>query len=162
MSRDQRIEQAWAEIRDTFADSMLNQSQKETFVKSILSGVLANPPGLETVPEGTMAVIQSLDDFQVEYKKFTRDNAPGNDYWSGKFRALIGSARAILTRHRATQCQHKWNSISMEFISYDICTECYGIGNKETGVIFCYVPEEKRLKPNNRATQDKETHNGQD
>jgi hypothetical protein len=59
----------------------------------------ATPPGLETVPEGTMAVIQSLDDFQVEYKKFTRDNAPGNDYWSGKFLALIGSARAILTRH---------------------------------------------------------------
>jgi hypothetical protein len=63
----------------------------------------ATHPGLETVPEGTMAVIRSLDDFQAEYKKYTRDNAPGNDYWSGKFLELIGSSRAIITRHRATQ-----------------------------------------------------------
>lgn len=37
-------EQAWAEIRDTMADSMLNQDQKRAFVISILQGRLANPP----------------------------------------------------------------------------------------------------------------------
>lgn len=37
-------EQAYAEIRDTLADSMLNTAQKKAFVISILEGKLANPP----------------------------------------------------------------------------------------------------------------------
>lgn len=40
---DPQIDQAWAEIRDTMADNLLNLAQKEIFVKSILSGSLAHP-----------------------------------------------------------------------------------------------------------------------
>lgn len=37
-------DQAFAEIRDVFADTMLNMAQRKTFVISILRGQLANPP----------------------------------------------------------------------------------------------------------------------
>ena len=106
------------------------------------------PPGLETVPEGTTEAIGKA------FESLVRWIDDGSLYPSGKDSEAYAACQSILTRHRAPQCQHKWNSISAEFISYDICAECYGIGNKETGAIFCYVPEEKRLKPNNQATQD--------
>lgn len=44
MTTTKTADQAWAEIRDTMADTILNMKQKEAFVRSVLSGILANPP----------------------------------------------------------------------------------------------------------------------
>ena len=43
MLEEKDIEQAYIEIRDTFADKLLNTEQKKNFVIAILKGQLANP-----------------------------------------------------------------------------------------------------------------------
>lgn len=58
------LEHAWAEIRDTMADTILNQDQKKAFVISILKGQLANPPPppMEAKPAPASPTVSDLLD----------------------------------------------------------------------------------------------------
>lgn len=54
------LDQAWAEIRDTMGDTLLNAQQKEAFVRSILAGVLANPVA---APQDDLEIIAERDQY---------------------------------------------------------------------------------------------------
>lgn len=100
------LDQAWAEIRDTMADTLLNDKQKEVFVRSILAGVLANPVAApqgeaERLREAARKMVDDLDDLIGQSRgviglHLNGDEAPWEDLCEGgRYEGWLGSLETL-------------------------------------------------------------------
>lgn len=71
------LEQSWAGIRDTMADSLLNEEQKKAFVISILRGRLANP---HPQAQATTSPLCHCGHTRHVHGTHYHDNAPPGDH----------------------------------------------------------------------------------
>ena len=97
------VDQAWAEIRDTMADKLLNVEQKKTFVISILKGQLAHPPEpakaetLEARPEPTPEHEKLVDAYTHMLVSYTLATAPrGTEPPTNPYHKRVIAARAAI------------------------------------------------------------------